>query len=80
MYSTIMKWICVYCNKIMDKSNFTEFIADSDNRDAEYHGWKFITDTDITAIQLKQNQKPMMRRLEASKSNSLVPFQEASMI
>jgi hypothetical protein len=24
----------------MDCSNFTKFIADSDNKEAEYHGWQ----------------------------------------
>ena len=38
-----MKWICVYCYKIMDKSNFVDFIKDSDN--GVYHEWKsLITD------------------------------------
>lgn len=72
-----MKWICCYCGKIMDRTNFTEFIADSDNKDAEYHGWKLITDTDTTAIQLKQME---MIQLEPSKSRSVVPFQIASMV
>ena len=36
-----MKWICVYCHKIMDKSNFVDFIKDSDN--GVYHEWKSIT-------------------------------------
>ena len=33
-----MKWICVYCNKVMDSTNFMDFIKDSDN--GEYHGWQ----------------------------------------
>jgi hypothetical protein len=37
-----MKWECVYCHKIMDKDNFREFIKDSDNKDAELHGWQLM--------------------------------------
>ena len=37
-----MKWICVYCNKIMDSTNFADFIRESDNPNAEYHGWKML--------------------------------------
>lgn len=37
-----IRWICVYCNKIMDKSNFAQFIEDSDNKNTEYHGWRLI--------------------------------------
>ena len=35
-----MKWVCIYCNKIMDSTNFVDFIHDSDNKDAEFHGWQ----------------------------------------
>jgi hypothetical protein len=38
-----MKWICIYCHRIMDKSNFTDFIRDSDNYRAEYHAWRHLT-------------------------------------
>jgi hypothetical protein len=39
-----MKWICIYCHRIMDKSNFTDFIRDSDNYpEAEYHAWRHLT-------------------------------------
>lgn len=37
-----MKWICVYCHKIMDKDNFAEFIKDSDNPGEEIHGWQLM--------------------------------------
>jgi hypothetical protein len=26
-----MRWICIYCKTIMDKTNFTDFIKQSDN-------------------------------------------------
>jgi hypothetical protein len=45
----IMKWICIYCNSIMDKTNFTEFITQSDNdknsnqeAKVEYHAWRLL--------------------------------------
>jgi len=28
----------------MDCTNFTKFIADSDNKEAEYHGWQRMTE------------------------------------
>ena len=33
-----MKWICVYCNKVIDRTNFVDYIKDSDK--GEYHGWR----------------------------------------
>ena len=41
-----MKWICVYCNKVMDKSNFIDFIEESDSVNGEYHGWKLLLPSD----------------------------------
>ena len=39
-----MKRVCIYCHRIMDKSNFTDFIRDSDNYpNAEYHAWRHLT-------------------------------------
>jgi hypothetical protein len=41
------RWICIYCNSIMDKTNFTDFIKQSDNdknsnqeAKVEYHAWR----------------------------------------
>ncbi|MGE5661328.1 MAG: hypothetical protein ACM3X1_03680 [Ignavibacteriales bacterium] len=42
-----MRWICIYCNKIMNKDNFKEFIKESDNdknSNQEYHGWRLLPD------------------------------------
>ena len=39
-----MKWICVYCNKVMDSNNFVDFIKDGDNPNSEYHGWQLMID------------------------------------
>jgi hypothetical protein len=38
-----MRFICVYCHRIMDKSNFADFIKVSDNKGAEYHAWRHLT-------------------------------------
>jgi hypothetical protein len=38
-----MKFICIYCHRIMNQTNFTDFIKDSDNKDAEYHAWRHLT-------------------------------------
>ena len=42
-------WICVHCSKIMDKSNFKDFIKESDNdkssiqkAEVEYHRWRLL--------------------------------------
>jgi hypothetical protein len=46
-----MKWVCDECNAIMDKSNFTEYIKESDNDKnsvgearIEYHNWHLLQD------------------------------------
>ncbi|MGC1134386.1 MAG: hypothetical protein WA941_16280 [Nitrososphaeraceae archaeon] len=46
-----MRWICIYCNSIMDCTNFTEFIKQSDNDKnsnqeavVEYHAWHLLTE------------------------------------
>ena len=44
-----MRWICVHCNKIMDCFNFTEFIKESDNSEAEYHSWKSLIELEPPA-------------------------------
>ena len=43
------KWVCVHCNKVMDKSNFEDFIKESDNDKnsnqeavVEYHNWSLL--------------------------------------
>jgi hypothetical protein len=37
-----MRFICVYCHRILNKSNFAGFIRDSDNKGAEYHAWRHL--------------------------------------
>jgi hypothetical protein len=39
-----MKWICVYCKKVMDKTNFIDFIKESDDKEAEFHGWQLVSE------------------------------------
>ena len=46
-----MRWICVYCNNLMDKTNFTKFIRESDNDKSSnqeaivnYHSWRLLPD------------------------------------
>ena len=39
-----MRWVCIYCNKVMDRANFTDFIEESNNRAAERHGWQLVAD------------------------------------
>ena len=46
-----MRWIYIYCNKIMDTTNFTQFVIESDNDKTsnqqavvEYHGWHLLPD------------------------------------
>jgi hypothetical protein len=34
----------------MDCTNFTEFIADSDNKEAEYHGWRLMPELEEEAV------------------------------
>ena len=37
-----MKWICVYCNMVMDRENFMDFIEESDSDNGEYHAWRCL--------------------------------------
>jgi hypothetical protein len=46
-----MRRICNHCNSIMDKTNFTEFIRESDNDKSSnqeavvnYHSWRLLLD------------------------------------
>ena len=39
-----MRWVCIYCNKVMDRANFTDFIEESNSRFAERHGWRLVAD------------------------------------
>jgi hypothetical protein len=48
-------WKCIHCNNIMDRTNFTEFIKQSDddknsNQEAkvQYHTWKPMPKPDGT--------------------------------
>jgi hypothetical protein len=45
-----LKWKCNHCNAIMDKSNYTQFIEESDNDKnsnkaarVEYHSWRLLS-------------------------------------
>ena len=49
--SIFVRWICVHCGKIMDCTNFIEFIREGDTDKnsnqqavAEYHGWGLLPD------------------------------------
>ena len=46
-----MRWECIHCNSIMDRTNFTDFIKQSDNDKnsnqearVEYHSWRLLPD------------------------------------
>jgi len=54
-----MKWICIYCNQLMDSTNFRDFITESDkdknsNQHAvvEYHGWRLLAEAPTVEISL----------------------------
>lgn len=69
-----MKFICIYCQRIMNQSNFTDFIKDSDNKDAEYHAWRHLTfneeETEAKAEMLLQ----LCQVVNARTSEQLFPF------
>jgi hypothetical protein len=48
-----MKWICAYCQKVIDESNFADFImekeGDSDNNERKYHFWQRLMLTEEEA-------------------------------
>ncbi|MFZ0202988.1 MAG: hypothetical protein WAL46_04760 [Nitrososphaeraceae archaeon] len=46
-----MRWVCIYCNKIMDITNFTQLVKESDNDKTSkqqavvvYRGWRLLPD------------------------------------
>ena len=41
-----MKWICVYCKRVMDSTKFIDFIRDSDDKEAELHGWQRLPEAE----------------------------------
>jgi len=45
-----VKFICIYCSKILDINNFQDFINDSENKDAELHGWKLMPELEEEAV------------------------------
>jgi hypothetical protein len=40
---SIMRFICIYCNKITDSTNFSDFNSDNDDKPAAYHAWRHLT-------------------------------------
>jgi hypothetical protein len=57
-----MRWICIYCNSIMDSTNFREFIKQSENdKDSnqeakvQYHAWRLLPD-DVPTVQMVLTQ------------------------
>lgn len=46
-----MRWECIHCNSRMDRTNFTDFIKQSDNDKnsiqearVEYYSWRLLPD------------------------------------
>jgi hypothetical protein len=47
------KWECIYCHSVMDRTNFTDFIKQSDNDKnsaqearVQYHTWRAVQQDD----------------------------------
>jgi hypothetical protein len=45
------KWECIHCHSVMDRTNFTDFIEESDNDKnsnqearVQYHTWQAVQD------------------------------------
>lgn len=53
-----MRIIWIYCNRILDKSNFADFIKNSDNKGAEYHAWRYLTPNEA---EIEVNPKMLLR-------------------
>ena len=41
-----MKWICNYCQKVVEKDNFIE-VLEEDVEDEEYHAWRRIMENQV---------------------------------
>ena len=53
---SIMRFICIYCNKIMDSTNFSDFISESDDKPAAYHAWRHLTPDEEEAESKNKNK------------------------
>jgi hypothetical protein len=56
-----MKFECIHCNSVMDRTNFTDFIMQSDNdknsvqeATVQYHTWRLLPE---------DNPRPLMPEL-----------------
>ena len=48
------KWECIHCHNVMDRTNFTDFIKQSDNDKnsnqearVQYHTWRVVAQDEI---------------------------------
>jgi hypothetical protein len=51
LYRDKKRFECIHCDSVMDRTNFTEFIKESDNdknsiqeAKVEYHSWRLLPD------------------------------------
>ena len=56
-----MKWICVYCNKVMDRTNFIDFIKESDSYKGGYHGWRRLLSSEEEEEEEEQVQSSLVQ-------------------
>jgi hypothetical protein len=66
-----MKWICIYCNQLMDSTNFRDFITESDkdknsNQHAvvEYHGWRLLAE-EAQTVEISLNAARASRMIKS---------------
>jgi hypothetical protein len=43
------KWVCNYCQKIMERESFIQVLEDSLDDQNEYHAWTRLMDAPITS-------------------------------
>ena len=66
-YFTYMRWIYIYCNKIMDKANFIDFIKESDDSKGEHHDWRLLLSSEGEAeVKEKERNKIQSTLIQCS--------------
>lgn len=51
------RWVCNYCQKIMERESFIQVLEDSLDDQDEYHAWTRLMDAPITSERNELSQQ-----------------------
>jgi hypothetical protein len=51
------RWVCNYCQKIIERESFIQVLEDSLDDQDEYHAWTRLTDAPITSERNELSQQ-----------------------